>query len=118
MQGLYEEAATALHKSLVLSGASEEEVAGLLDSGALGAEAYWRWWLDFFRERAKREYVEPDQFAIIYAHLGEKDEAFEWLEKAFEEGGSMGALKVDPRFDPLRDDPRFQDLLLRMNLEP
>jgi len=117
-QGLYEEAATALHKSLVLRGANEEEVAGLLDAGALGAEAYWLWQLDFSRERAKREYVEPNQFAVIYAYLGEKDEAFEWLEKAFEEGGSMGALKVDPRYDPLRDDPRFQDLLRRMNLLP
>jgi len=118
VQGLYEEAATALHKSLVLRGASEEEVAGLLDAAASGAETYWRWWLDFFRERAKREYVEPSQFAIIYAQLGEKDEAFEWLEKASEEGGSMGDLKVNPRFDPIRDDPRFQDLLRRMNLEP
>ncbi len=118
VQGLYEEAATALHKSLVLRGASEEEVAGLLEAAALGAEAYWRWWLDYERERAKREYVEPSQFAIIYAHLGEKDEAFEWLEKAFEERENIGDLKVHPEWDPLRDDPRFQDLLRRMNLEP
>ena len=107
-----------MHQSLVLEGASEEEVAGLLDAGALGAEGYWRWRLDFFRERAKREYVEPSQFARIYAYLGEKDEAFEWLEKAFEERADMRGLKVSPEFDPLRDDPRFQDLLLRMNLEP
>ncbi len=121
-QGLYEEAATALHKSLVLGGTSEEEVAGLLDAAALGAEGYWRWRLDYFRERAKREYVGPDMFAVSYAHLGEKDEAFEWLEKAFEEGGAtsslMSGLKVDPTWDPLRDDPRFHDLLRRMNLEP
>jgi tetratricopeptide (TPR) repeat protein len=117
-QGLYEEAATALHKSLVLEGASEEEVAGLLDAAALGAEAYWRWQLDYERERAKREHVEPAQFAIIYAHLGEKDEAFEWLEKAFEERADLRGLKESPDFDPLRDDPRFQDLLRRMNLEP
>jgi len=120
-QGLYEEAATALHKSLVLGGTSEEEVAGLLDAAALGAEGYWRWRLDYFRERAKREYVGPDMFAVSYAHLGEKDEAFEWLEKAFEEGGAMSSLvglKVDPAWDPLRDDPRFQDLLRRMNLGP
>ncbi len=91
-------------------------MAGLLDAAALGAEAYWRWWLDYERERAKREYVEPDLFAIIYAHLGEKDEAFEQLEKAFEEGEGMGNLKVNPEWDPLRDDPRFQDLLRRINL--
>jgi len=118
VQGLYQEAATALHKSLVLEGASEEEVAGLLDAAALGAEAYWRWQLDYERERAKREHVEPAQFAIIYAHLGEKDEAFEWLEKAFEEREVLRGLKVSPDFDPLRSDPRFQDLLRRMNLAP
>jgi tetratricopeptide (TPR) repeat protein len=118
VQELYEQAATALHKSLVLEGASEEEVAGLLDASALGAEAYWRWQLDYERERAKREHVESDVFAIIYAYLGEKEEAFEWLEKAFEEGVDMSSLKVTPRLDPLRDDPRFQDLLRRMNLEP
>ncbi len=84
----------------------------------MGAETYWRWRLDFFRERAKREYVSPDVFAIMYAHLGEKDEAFEQLEKSFEEGEDMSDLKVGPMWDPLRDDPRFQDLLRRMNLEP
>ncbi len=70
------------------------------------------------RKRAQREHVEPTRFAIIYAQLGEKDEAFEWLEKAFEEGQDMNNLKVHPIWDPLRDDPRFQDLLRRLNLEP
>jgi len=118
VQGLYEEAATAFHRSLVLRGSSEEEVAGLLDAGASGAEAYWRWQLDYDRERAKREHVSPGLFAISYAHLGEKDEAFEQLEKAFEEGENISNLKVHPEWDPLRSDPRFQDLLRRMNLEP
>jgi len=54
---------------------------------------------------------------MTYAHLGEKDEAFEQLEKAYEERETI-SLKVDPNFDPIRDDPRFQDLLRRMNLEP
>ncbi len=117
-QGLHEEAATALHQSLVLGGASEEDVAGLLDAAASGAESYWRWRLDYETERAKRRYVGPAQFALIYAQLGEKDEAFEWLEKAFEERETISSLKVNPDFDTLRDDPRFHDLLRRMNLEP
>jgi len=70
------------------------------------------------RERAQREHVEPTRFAIIYAQLGEKDEAFEWLEKAFEQNEAVSNLKVDPRWDPLRSDPRFQNLLRRLNLEP
>jgi len=47
------------------------------------------------------------------------DQAFEWLERAYEErDGILVYLNAAPFFDPLRDDPRFQDLLLRMNLEP
>jgi hypothetical protein len=51
--------------------------------------------------------------------FGNKDKAFEWLEKAFDEH-SIGnsTIKLDPAFDPLRSDPRFQDLLRRMNLQP
>jgi serine/threonine-protein kinase len=54
-----------------------------------------------------------------YAVLGEKEKALEWLSKAVEERhhGAVGA-NIGLAWDPLRDDPRFQDLLLRMNLEP
>ncbi len=56
--------------------------------------------------------------AIIYTGLGEKEKAFEWLEKAYEDRSElMTWLKVDPRLDPLRDDPRFQDLLRRVGFE-
>ncbi len=51
--------------------------------------------------------------------LDERDQAFEWLEKAYEEhAADLSFLKTGPLQDPLRDDPRFTDLLLRMNLEP
>jgi len=60
--------------------------------------------------------VEPFEFAEIYAQLGEKDQAFEWLDKAYEaRSGHLEFLGVSPKFDPLRGDPRFTDLLLRMN---
>jgi TolB-like protein/Tfp pilus assembly protein PilF len=52
----------------------------------------------------------------IYAALGKTNEAFEWLETAYQEHGEwMILLKVDPRFDSLRDDARFQDLMRRIN---
>jgi hypothetical protein len=56
----------------------------------------------------------------IYLGLGEKENAFEWLEKAYEErSGRLGvSIRVDPMFDALRSDPRFADLLRRMNLQP
>jgi len=55
--------------------------------------------------------------AGIYVGLGQNDKAFEWLEKGFRERASPN-LKVEPVFDPLRSNPRFQDLLRRMNLQP
>jgi len=57
--------------------------------------------------------------ASYYAWLGEKDLAIEWLTKAIDERyHGVGWTNVEDTFDPLRDDPRFQDLLLRMNLAP
>jgi TolB-like protein/Tfp pilus assembly protein PilF/tRNA A-37 threonylcarbamoyl transferase component Bud32 len=59
------------------------------------------------------------EVALVYAGLSEKDLAFEWLEKACKvRDKGMLFLKVDPTLDPLRSDPRFQDLLRRMNFPP
>jgi tetratricopeptide (TPR) repeat protein len=75
--------------------------------------------LDKLTELSKQEYVLPASKAIIYAGLEEKDNAFEWLEKAFSERSLGGGetIKVDPVWDSLRPDPRFADLLRRMNLQ-
>jgi hypothetical protein len=54
--------------------------------------------------------------AVIHANLKETNEAFCWLDKAFKErSGMLAYVKVDPRVDYLRSDPRFDDLLRRMN---
>ena len=58
-------------------------------------------------------------FARIYAYLGDKDQAIRWLEASYEMCEFLLTfLSVWPALDPLRDDPRFQDLLRRMNWEP
>ena len=55
----------------------------------------------------------------IYAGLGENDRAIEWLERAYQAHvANLPYIKVHSRWNPLRDDPRFQDLLRSMNLEP
>ena len=113
---LYQEAAKARLKELLLGGAGEVEVAGLLLAAASGKEAYWRWWLGYYQERAKQQYVSARSFALTYAQLGELDQAFEWMEKAYLERSGLYPILVAPVFDPLRDDPRFNDLLRRMNL--
>lgn len=54
--------------------------------------------------------------ALIHAGLGEKDQAFEWLEKAYAvRDQGLANLKVFPTLDPLRSDPRFARILRRMN---
>jgi len=74
--------------------------------------------LDDLSERAKHQYVAAFSFAMIYTGLGEKDKAFEWLEKSFvEHDSNLIDLKIDPRFDTLRSDPRFTALLSRMKLD-
>jgi len=68
-------------------------------------------------EQSKRNHVPPYHFAIVHAGLGEKDRAFEWLEHAFENRAvGLFTLKVEPMFDGLRSDPRFEDLLRRVGL--
>ena len=70
-----------------------------------------------FRELSKTEYVMAYRVANIYAALGEKDKAFVELEKAFgNHDWELFRLKVDPLMEPLRDDPRYKDLLKRMGL--
>ena len=72
--------------------------------------------LNYYLELSKKEFVWTAGIAFIYIGLGEKDKAFEWLEKTYEQREAwLDQLKVDPMFDSLRSDPRFQDLLDRMN---
>jgi serine/threonine-protein kinase len=75
--------------------------------------------LDKLNELSKQKYVPAVSMARIYVGLGEKDKAFEWLEKAYLDGSIGGGtgIAVDPIFDPLRSDPRFMDILRRMNLQ-
>jgi TolB-like protein/DNA-binding winged helix-turn-helix (wHTH) protein len=70
-----------------------------------------------FEMKASGVGVSLYDIATIYANLGEKDEAFAWLEKCFDERhGSLSGLKVDPEFDSLRSEPRFDEMLCRIGL--
>ncbi len=67
-------------------------------------------------EMSGKRYVPPYNMAMIEAGLGENDRAFGWLEKAFKERNShLNYVKVDPAFEDMRSDPRFPDLLRRLN---
>jgi hypothetical protein len=61
--------------------------------------------------------VPPRHFAKIYAGLGDKDEAFAWLDKAIADRESgLEFVKTDPSYDSLHSDPRFKNVLRRLNL--
>jgi serine/threonine-protein kinase len=67
-------------------------------------------------ELSRKKYVSPHDIAVIYIGLGEKDSAFEWLEKAYRERNARLIELSDPVYDSLRSDPRFLDLVQRLGL--
>jgi len=75
--------------------------------------------LDDVERLSRQRYFSWYNVAAAYAALGEKDETFRWLEKAYEDRTDwIVNLRQDFRLDPLRSDPRYQDLLRRMNFPP
>ncbi|HEU4390239.1 MAG TPA: tetratricopeptide repeat protein, partial [Blastocatellia bacterium] len=100
-------------------------VAGSLEVSWMTGQIYAAWGkketaraiLDSLIAQSTVTYVSPCGIAMIYATLGERNEAFEWLEKAYQSHDSETFnLKVEPRFDSLRADPRYQNLLQRVGL--
>jgi TolB-like protein/class 3 adenylate cyclase/Tfp pilus assembly protein PilF len=67
-------------------------------------------------ETARRSYVRPELFSMIYVALGDKAKAIGLLEDEYQnrDGFDMAGIKTDPRLDPLRDEPRFQQLLAKV----
>jgi len=69
------------------------------------------------KEISKQRHVHPDLLAGVYAGLGRKEEAFEWLEKAYQvHARDLLELKYDPHFTSLRSDQRFTELVRRIGL--
>ncbi len=113
--GRYEDAVEARQKVMTLREIPSEEIEEL---GRVysedGPKGYWMWRLEKLKS-----WDEPRPYFIaqIYAQLGDKEQAFAWLEKACEKNDSgLYRLKVEPLLDPLRDDPRFGEMLRRMNI--
>jgi Flp pilus assembly protein TadD len=120
---MYKEAIAEFEKALVISPDNPYVLSELGYGFALsGRRVEAQKTLDRLNELAKQKYVPASYSVMIYAGLGEKDKALDWLEKSYQEryivGDGTGDIKVDPVFDLLRSDLRFQDLLRRMNLQP
>ena len=117
-RGLYAEAIDELQKAEELL-AGDAEVLSVLSFAyaAAGRRSEALKTLQQLKEQAKR-HLPTYHFAIIHAGLGEKEQAFDWLERAFEmRAVDLFNLKVEPMFDSLRQDPRFPNLLRRVGLK-
>ncbi len=115
-RGSYEEAVASLQRFKEITGRDYVHMA---------AYVYAKWGkreeaeksLNKLIERSEKTYVSSSGLAKNFGILGDFDRAFSLLEKAYSERDvGLQLLKVDPRFDPLRSDPRFRALLKRMNL--
>jgi TolB-like protein/DNA-binding winged helix-turn-helix (wHTH) protein/Tfp pilus assembly protein PilF len=117
-KGRPEEAIPVLEKALSVSDRSPA-IIGVLVRAYAHAERRTEALrlLDELKQRRKKGYVPSAAFINAYLGLGEYDEAFAWFERAYQEQSNMlQFLKVNPFFDPLREDPRFKDLVRRAGL--
>jgi len=105
---------------------SKAQEATQLPSGGLaityarmGQQVEARHILNQLIEKARTRYIAADSIAAVYVALGEKDEAFRWLERAYaEHSWGVPNIAVSHEFRPLRSDPRYADLLRRTGLDP
>lgn len=116
-KGMYEEALAAVQRAHTLSGSRHTGGPLGYTYGVMGRRQEAQAQLKALLEASEQEFVPPYYIALVYVGLGEADHAFQWLEQAYKDrSGYLFELKVDPMFDPLRSDPRFQDLLRRIRL--
>jgi serine/threonine-protein kinase len=117
-KGSYQEAINELNKARPLSADWSWIIAELgYACAASGQRAEAQKIIQELKERAAREYIDPVLIAYIYIALGEKDQAFDRLEKAYQERSGLTIfLKIEPKFDSLRGEARFAALLRRAGL--
>jgi len=101
-----------------VAGLRAEDIARTKDAYAKGGwTAYLQTSLNQLLENSRQGYVPPFVIASFYARLGQKEEAFAYLEKSFQQHGfRITRLKVSFEFDSLHSDPRYADLVKRVGL--
>ncbi len=115
-QGLYDEAIAQHRKAIDLSGGSPRLIAALGHAFAVAGKREEA--LQVIEQLNQREYVSALEIASIYLALGDQKNAFEFLEKAFNERSfHITYLKIRPEFDSIRNDPRFENLIRGIGLE-
>ena len=113
---MYDDAVAELRKAVRLSGGSPTCMANLARAYVVsGKRSEAVKLLNDLKKRSNPGYSNASEIAIIYASLGDTDQAMNWLEKGYEERFNPGVL-LRPGFDPLRSDSRFQNLVHRIGL--
>jgi TolB-like protein/Tfp pilus assembly protein PilF len=117
--GQADEAIPVLEKVVSISDRSPAAIGVLIRAYAhAGRRADALRLLGELKRRREIDYVPAAAFVNAYLGLGDNEQAFAWLERAYQEQSNiLQFLKVHPFFDPLRDDPRFADLLRRVGLD-
>jgi len=120
LKGMHAEAIQEFRKGVGLSGGSEAMVEPVARAFAeTGPQGYWRKRLDLALRGPKQLRATPTQIANLYSALGDKQRALDWLEKAYNtRDDELVWLAVEPWHDRLRSEPRFADLLRRVDLAP
>ncbi len=115
---MFEAAITELTKGRELSHDSPESLASLAHCYAVsGATSEAKALLRDLTQLSEHRYVSPYDLALLHSGLGQKQEAFEWLDRAYEmHDGWMIYVTVDPRWRPVREDARFADIVRRVGL--
>ena len=115
-RAMHTESIEEMKKAVALSGRSTETLAGLAQAYAsAGTTDPMKAILLELNQRSHKDYVSPYYMAKINAALKDKEQAFIWLERAYEERNpDLIELRAEPAFDPIRTDPRFTDLLRRV----
>ena len=113
----FPEAIAELEKAVIFSGEGTLS-RGLLGNAYAAAGDTRKAWvvLGELKEMSRERYVSPVDLAIIYTALGDRNAAFQWLEKAYQERAMRIQELPDATFDSLRSDPRFRDLMRRIGL--
>ena len=114
----YDKGTETIEKSLTLEGGDSQLSPDLAYIDALtGKRDEARRILGRVLDLAKTYQVSPGLIAMMYIALDEREQALAWLEKAYQQHSAMMIwLKADPRFDPMRGEPRFQELMRRVGL--
>jgi len=124
-KGDFSKAIDLQEETAVLYGENKEAAAQRFSRirrayGSLGPKGYWRINLEQQQSQWKKNPGDPYAHAVLYARVGKKDDAFGWLEKAYQARSQelIYSLRTDPAFDALRSDPRYADLVHRIGFLP